>query len=585
MMELNLKTRLAGSSKAAQMLALAIVLLCYTVHINAATLSSTVDRNRISQNETFTLTVAYDQQVSTSDLDISGLQQDFEVISVRPQSSSSVSSVNGQTTLLASTIWVITLAPKREGLLSIPSFKIKTEETQAINIDVGSRSGSNNPTAPLAVDVVVDRDLIFPGQQFLVTIEIQAQSDVGDLNGPQLIIAGADVESLGQQNYQRVENGIAIQLVSLKFAVFAQSAGELVIPIMTFSGVKGGRRSIFSNRGQQIVARSEQLKINVQNIPLSNKSWFPAEQVTIQSAWATNLAATNKIEARVGDPITRTITITAQGQRAAGIAPLSHQDTDTYKSYRDQAVLDQQLNVDGIVSTRTESEAIVPANQGELVLPELSLSWFNVNTSQWQVATLPQEVIVVKPAIVGQGLIQSVSAGDDQPKISLDNEAGKQAKLWSLASLRLWQGLCLLFALIVLWQIFVIRKLNKSVGLDNNSSANLASPAQAQSWVALQKELKGRQAQAIKAAMFEWVKSLAPEHSVTSIRSLIEGIEDVEHQQYALSQVDALDAHLYSKGELDVDGLKKALSYIKDSMDNKMKERREELPPLYTKQA
>ena len=53
--------------------------LVLPIMAHSATLSSTVNRNQVSTNETLTLVVAIDQQVDSSELNLSPLQQDFEI--------------------------------------------------------------------------------------------------------------------------------------------------------------------------------------------------------------------------------------------------------------------------------------------------------------------------------------------------------------------------------------------------------------------------------------------------------------------------------------------------------------------------
>ena len=82
-----------------------------------ATLTSVVNRNSIGLNESFMLLVRYTDQVSSDTLDVSPLQRDFEILGITPNSSSSVSIINGQTTREATTSWRITLLPNRSGTL------------------------------------------------------------------------------------------------------------------------------------------------------------------------------------------------------------------------------------------------------------------------------------------------------------------------------------------------------------------------------------------------------------------------------------------------------------------------------------
>ena len=62
----------------------------------AATLTSTVNRNSMSTNEVLKLTITMDAKVDTSELDLSALSNDFEILGVAPRNSTSISTVNGR---------------------------------------------------------------------------------------------------------------------------------------------------------------------------------------------------------------------------------------------------------------------------------------------------------------------------------------------------------------------------------------------------------------------------------------------------------------------------------------------------------
>ena len=61
-------------------LGLTILLAVFSLSLFADTLVSRVDRNSINLNETFNLVVEYDEQVDFRSIDLSAIQQDFEVL-------------------------------------------------------------------------------------------------------------------------------------------------------------------------------------------------------------------------------------------------------------------------------------------------------------------------------------------------------------------------------------------------------------------------------------------------------------------------------------------------------------------------
>jgi hypothetical protein len=100
----------------------------------------------------------------------------------------------------------------------------------------------------------------------------------------------------------------------------------------------------------------------------------------------------------VGEPITRTITISARGLTGAQILPLILTPSNDYKAYPDQAQLDEQVDSKGVTGIRRESLALVPNRQGEIVLPEISVRWWDTVHQRMQTATLEAIRLDISPA-------------------------------------------------------------------------------------------------------------------------------------------------------------------------------------------
>jgi len=511
---------------------------------NAGTLSSTVDRNQMNLNETLTLTINYDAQVDSSSIDLSVLSSDFEVLRANPQSSNTVSIVNGKSTRLANTTWTVLLAAKKTGSLTIPSFAIDKDRSKPISIDVSDSKQTKSADQPLQVWVSANQDAVYPLQQIIVEVEISAQANVADLNGPQLIVSNAEVESLGQRNFQRIENGVARQIVTLRYAVSAKQAGELTIPVMTYTGILGGRRSVFGSTGSQVVARSTQLTLKVNEVPKSDTPpfdsapWFPAEAVTIESAWSGD-----KNTITVGEPITRTITIRARGQRANVIPPLERpSQSNAYKSYREQAQLDTKVDSDGFISSRVESEAIVVSATGELVLPALETRWWNVEKRQWQLATFPSETI------------QVIASSNPSPETVLNSSAGATvdstlSESTSLSSgdgsATIWQLLTALLALVCVVQSwFLLRKNRASRQSGNKSLETGLAQSEHNAWRQLKSALDKGDANVIRETLLAWARAAFPHEQAVSLRKLVSRASNTEFG----IEIDKLESELYKSG-------------------------------------
>lgn len=555
---------------------LIIVLVQLAATVNAGNLSSTVNRNQISPNETLTLTVSYDEQIDSSQLDLKILEQDFDILGMSPQTSNSVSIVNGQASRQASTVWTITLIAKRSGTLTIPAFSIQQDRSNAISIQATDSAAVPASELPLTARVSTDRASIFPSQQLIVEVELSAQSNISDLNGPQLIINGADVELLDQQHYQRIENGLARQVVTLRYAAYANQRGDLIIPSMTYTGIKGGQRSLFGTRGQQVIARTTALEVPVTALPASDGAqWFPADDVQISASWSSDTT-----DIKVGEPITRTITVTAKGQRASLIPPFSEPSSiQNYKKYQDQPQLKDQKTSQGFVGIRTESEAIVASIEGELTLPELKVQWWDVNKNRWRTAVLPAQTHSVSAANFAD-----IPSGGEH---SLDTSGllAGTANSPQYSSNPIWQWLTALLALLCLLQFHLLYKLRKSNA--PQSSINSPEPSETDEWASLQASFKRGEPKALRKDLLRWAKVAVPGPTHVSLQTICAYADHFKDPRNAgLSPaLTELDAHLYhGENAFDSDLIKNEINTLRKQIQERQKHLVKgsvELPPLY----
>jgi len=541
----------------------------------AASLTASVDRNKISINETLTFQLRYTAKADANQLDLSTLKQDFDVLSLHPQTSSNLSIINGQTKREELTIWNITLAPKQEGAAVIPSFNINGDVSDAIRIDVVKASASIPQQQPIIVRLSADVTTAYPGQQILIKVELLAQNSVSNLSGDQLRLDDAEIELLDQQSFRKVENGISWQIVEWTYSVFPEKAGTLAIPAQLFSGIiqTNQQRNVFDpfrqQRGQRISARSSATAITVKDIPETNGlPWFPASNVSIQSSWSGDTS-----QMRVGEPLTRTIQIVANGQRSSVVPPLPENSSLTYKTYKDQPQLENQPTTNGIVGIRQESEAIVPSAAGLLELPEQRVTWWNTNSNSWQEAVLPAETFEVLPALKNTGFAPPSGV----PQFLPDQE-GNSVKIVESTSLW-WKIATATLAFICLIQLWLLMT-RKAPQKASNSVSNAPNTSQNKAWKELQKALKSDDPQAIRNTLLAWSQIAIPGQRTPGLQSLAHHL-DYTGSEDLRTQLNKLDESLYKgKADLDIPTLTKAINHLKSSLENKP-DKKEGLAPLY----
>ncbi len=503
----------------------------------AASLTASVDRNRISVQETLTLRLEYTDRADNNALDLQSLQQDFDILSVHPYSNSSTSIINGRLSQEATTTWVITLAPRRTGRLVIPSFNLGAEVSTAITIQVTDAASARPEDQPMIVTLMPSVREAYPQQQVLLKVELRAHSRVGQLSGAELTLDDAEIELVEQHTYRRVENGIAWQVVEWTYALFADQPGTLNIPPQMFSGQLASpniRRSLdpfdpFGRRGQRISARSEAISIEILKPPETTGSdWFPADDVQITSNWPGDTG-----DIRVGKPLTRVIEIRASGQRASAITPLPEQSSLSFKTYRDQPQLENQTGQDGITGIRRESLALVPSAAGTLELPEQSLVWWNTREDRWEETILAAEILEVLPAIENSGLAPADLVPFPAPEAGAV-QAGRSPHLP-------WQIATALLALICLIQVVLLLRRPASPSTQEPTE----NTSETKCWNTLTRALRSRDFATMRSALLAWARCALPDQPAVTLDSLATlATAEVQSNELA-GLLRELDARLY----------------------------------------
>lgn len=370
-----------------------ILILLFLVAIPSwASLSSTVDRTQIETNETLQLTVRYSGKAPSGEPDFSGIERDFSIASNSRQQQ--YSWVNGQST--SYTDWKILLIPKRQGKLTIPSLNFMGSRSQAVVINVRPADPSANATSgqPVFIETTVDKDMAFIQEQIILTHRLHYSVPLQDISISEFEIPDAIIQQISEERFNKRINGKNYSIIEIKFALFGQSVGKLKIPSQRFTAFETSNSGFggFFSRGNRVIRLTEEKTVDIAPIPahLSASRWMPSSQVRIEQSWSDN---SNTLTA--GEPITRTITISALGLSAAQIQPLPSLQNNQLKLYPDQPTLEDKQTNRGILGVRTESVAIVPNQAGQITIPAIEIEWWDTVNNRMQTSRLPSKTLNV----------------------------------------------------------------------------------------------------------------------------------------------------------------------------------------------
>ncbi|WP_041523131.1 BatD family protein [Gilvimarinus agarilyticus] len=366
---------------------LAVSLSCLGVSSQAlsATFSAQSNRTEISINDQLSVTFRLRGGNHNSEPDFSPVQNDFEILSsYRTQKSTNI---NGKHDAFYE--WTLTLAPKRLGQLVVPSIRVAGAQSESISISVNE--APDNPAAAgseLFMTIEPDKSSVYVQEQVLLKARIYSRNNFDAQEISDFTLDDALVEAITEDKYVTEVSGTPYAVYELTFALYPQKSGTLSIPAVDYAvRLRANRRSMLSFGGGDVRrGRSSPVTLEVKPIPAANGSgpWLPASDIKLAQHFSHDSESLT-----AGEPITRSITLTAEGLHPSQLPPVTPADVEGFSTYADKPQTQERRTNSGITSERTDTIAMVPSTAGRKTLPPVELKWFNTTTGEFETARLP----------------------------------------------------------------------------------------------------------------------------------------------------------------------------------------------------
>ena len=561
-----------------------LILLSAMISQTMAGPMASIDRSVIAIDDTLIFTIRVNSTGSFKGPDLNSIYIDFDVLGNRQSSSHTIR--NGVSE--SSTEWIITLAPKRKGRLTIPGINIDGEKTEPISVIVqASPPVSADLLKPVYLESEVDQNNVYVQQQIIFTLRIFQSIQLDNMNISEPEFDDALMEKLGQTSYQRKIQNTPYRVHELNYAIFPQKTGTLTIPELQFTANEAvARRSVFSlpGQGRAIRKMSKQHDIEVLPAPanFAGNSWLPAKSVLLTDKWSSDLDTI-----RVGDSITRTINVTANGLLDSQLPPFSFQSIPGAKLYPDQGSTDLSVTAEGVNSSRSDSVAIIPTKAGSLILPELRINWWDTVKKTNRTALLPATELTIKPALEN-------AQGASTPLAVDHSQSGDPATLSPSstpdANNRLWQIIAALLALA--WAVTLLLWWRSSKATSSSSAPALASTpkrhdilSEHKAFSALSSVCTANDSTGSRAACIAWARLYWPGQSVNNLQDIAHCASNSELANDLESELQQLEKTLYGN---DSEGnnwsgaqLIAVIQQLRKDRPKTVSSEQQHLPPLY----
>jgi hypothetical protein len=422
----------------------------------ATEIKTTVDRNPVTVNELFQITFTATESPD-DDPDFSPLKENFEILNQTQKSNSSW--INGKSSKTIQ--WILNVMPKQTGKLLIPAISFGEDQSQTLSVLVTKTAVASavNTNDDLFLEVGISSKKPYVQSQVIYTLRFYRKVDIAQARLTEPEMPDAIIEKLGEDNnYSTDINGVGYAVTERKYAIFPQKSGiETIKPLILTAEVISSRRPRFNgffNRQTTKTKRvmSKAITLDVQKAPESftGNHWLPAEHIHIEEKWSGDIA-----NMKIGEPLTRTLTILGKGVTVAQLPELNKGGEDSQlKTYPDQPVLKEKKQADGLIAFREEKIAYIPSKSGSYSLPAIEIPWFNIQTQKMEIARIAGTTVT---AISSQTTSASAMAvGETLGQIDL----AEQVPVVQTIENKFWMWLSIGLALGWLISIlFFIRKL------------------------------------------------------------------------------------------------------------------------------
>jgi hypothetical protein len=492
------------------------------------------------------------------------------------------------------TSWKLVLMPRKTGNFIIPAISFGQDHSKPITITVLPASApSSKQNSDLFMETEVSSNSGYVQAQLIYTIRLYRAVGISNasLSEPKLSDADAVVIKLGDdKTYQTTRNNRRLVVTERRYAIFPQQSGQLTIEPIEFTGQIADQQQSFFNfdpmpfsTGRTERLFSKKIKLNIQPIPDSFKQgqWLPAAQLYLSDEWPDNR------EFKVGDPVTRTITIKAQGLTSSQLPQIKQPEIEGLKQYPDQPVRKDHQEASGITGSNTEKIALIPTHAGNYQLPEIKIPWWNTEINKREVATIPARTIRVvagasaqaaptqsQPAVTNNpSSDQSISNTEAETKTATKTSIpvhSQTSAIWIMISGFLALGW---IATLVTW--YVRARSNKT---QHNEMTEESSVSLKQARNQLKLACDNANKQAAKQALLDWASAYWPEKKITSIGQITEWVTP-QLQTHILN----LNKNLYdakAPAWQPADFYAELVTFEKQNTASKKTEQ-ENLPPLY----
>ena len=263
-------------------------------------------------------------------------------------------------------------------------------------------------TALTAGDIVlrssVQPEKAWVGQRVILQIDVLGSDGWTQITRfDDIEISGAYLMRTDSQGtrLQETIDGTSYSGQRYEFSVYPQAAGAIEIPVI---GVEVTTRAAGIDSGASVQRAQTPAVTILSNVPAGAENiqgLVSTTQLTAKQNWR----SPDEI-LEVGDALERTISLQAVDVSGMAFTPLAHEDIPGVGSYPAQPAVNDTSARGSLSGSRTEVVTYVFEQSGEVQIPDIKFSWWNLANNKLEQVVLPGRIIQV---VAGAGGVSGAS--------------------------------------------------------------------------------------------------------------------------------------------------------------------------------
>ncbi|MBI2799556.1 MAG: protein BatD [Gammaproteobacteria bacterium] len=525
-------------------LSVVLALLFLSFDCAAADVDVQVEPDPPAAGESFRIAFVAQGEID-GEPDFATLETVVDILSRNRQTS--IQWINGKHT--RTTSWVLEVMPKQAGKLVIPALTFGASESAPRTVAIAGTAGvPTDDGLLLEVEATPQNPYVQQQVTYIIRLWRRFELSNGTLSEPRL---GTDalVRPLGEdKHFDAEKNGKRYEVIERRFALFPQKSGATEIkPVTVTAQVLARGLSLFDMFGQSVKTKrlsSAAIPLTVRPVPASfpaGAAWLPARRVRLNETWEPATLA-----AAVGEPMTRTLTLWAEGLTPGQLPTLKFTPPAGLKLYPDQPKLTEEQHDGLVTAVHQEKIALIAEQPGEVSVPAVEVPWWNLDTGQVEIAKVPAAVLSARAApatsSAASAPTQSTVSPEPAPKIlplvTSINPTDGVSHRWQWVAIGALCG----WLLTGIWALRVWRR-----GKATPSARADVAIARAESLGAttarVTKACHANDPRAAREALLTWAAQCWPETPTTGLGALADAVPEIS------AQIQVLNAALYGTAQ------------------------------------